>query len=149
MISEAGVRATSHVRIAPMAEKKVKPLPMGCEVTRLEGGGYSFVACLSHLTIDYAFLSRRSTVPTPQKRHLQHLGAHYVFSVCYIGTFCLSCPLAVSPSVPTIYLVGWRSFSRYYLVYQTSPCHIRLFCSCSSHTSRSSLCISHSPTINM
>ena len=28
------------------------------------GGGYSFVACLSHLAIDYAFLSRWSTVPT-------------------------------------------------------------------------------------
>ena len=26
---------------------------------------YSFVACLSHLTIDHASLSRRSTVPTP------------------------------------------------------------------------------------
>ena len=33
-----------------------------------EGGGegaYSFVACLRHLTIDRASLSRRSTVPTP------------------------------------------------------------------------------------
>ena len=29
------------------------------------GGAYSFVACLSHLTIDHASLSRRSTVPTP------------------------------------------------------------------------------------
>ena len=28
-------------------------------------GGYSFVACLSHLTIDHASFSRRSTVPTP------------------------------------------------------------------------------------
>ena len=34
----------------------------------IEGGGgdaYSFVACPSRLTIDYASLSRRSTVPTP------------------------------------------------------------------------------------
>ena len=32
------------------------------------GGAYSFVACcLSHLTIDHAFLSRRSTVPTPNR----------------------------------------------------------------------------------
>ena len=38
VISEAGVRATSHVRIAPMTGKKVEPLPMGCEVPRLEGG---------------------------------------------------------------------------------------------------------------
>ena len=28
------------------------------------GEAYSFVACLSHLTIDHASLSRRSTVPT-------------------------------------------------------------------------------------
>ena len=36
-----------------------------------EGGGggraYSFVACLNHLTIDHASLSRRSTVPTPDR----------------------------------------------------------------------------------
>ena len=31
------------------------------------GGGYSFFACLSHLTIDHASLSRRSTVPTPNR----------------------------------------------------------------------------------
>ena len=30
-------------------------------------GAYSFVACLSHLTIDHAFLSRRITVPTPSR----------------------------------------------------------------------------------
>ena len=30
-----------------------------------EGGAYLLVACLSHLTIDHASLSRRSTVPTP------------------------------------------------------------------------------------
>ena len=31
------------------------------------GAAYSFVACLRHLTIDHASLSRRSTVPTPNK----------------------------------------------------------------------------------
>ena len=31
------------------------------------GGAYSFVACLSHLTIDPASLSRPSTVPTPNR----------------------------------------------------------------------------------
>ena len=31
------------------------------------GGAYSFVACLGHLTIDHASLSRRSTVPTPNR----------------------------------------------------------------------------------
>ena len=45
-----------------------------------KGGRYSFVACLGHLAVDYAFLSRRRTVPTPD-RHLQRLGAQYVSSL--------------------------------------------------------------------
>ena len=68
------------------------------------GGGYSFVACLSHLTIDHASLSRRSTVPTPN-RHLRHLGAHYAFSIYYKKTVCLPYPVSVLPSVATIYLL--------------------------------------------
>ena len=36
----------------------------GREGLRFLGGAYSFVACLSHLTIDYEPLSRRSTVPS-------------------------------------------------------------------------------------
>ena len=44
----------------------------------------SFVACLSHLTIDHDSLSIRITVRTPDRRHLQHLGARYVSSVNYI-----------------------------------------------------------------
>ena len=30
------------------------------------GGAYSFVACLSRMTIDHAPLARRRTVPTPK-----------------------------------------------------------------------------------
>ena len=41
-----------------------------------------FVASLSHWSIDHASLSRWCTVPTPN-RHLQHLGARYVFCPCY------------------------------------------------------------------
>ena len=43
----------------------------------------------------------------------------------YGETFCLSYPLPVSPSVATTYILGSQPFSCYYLVYQTSPCHIR------------------------
>ena len=32
-----------------------------------DGDGYSFLACRGHLTIDHASLSRRSTVPTPDR----------------------------------------------------------------------------------
>ena len=52
-------------------------------------GAYSFVACLSHLTIDHVSLSRRSTVTTPI-RHLKRLGAHYAFPIHYIKAACLS-----------------------------------------------------------
>ena len=31
------------------------------------GGAYSFVVCLSYMTIDHAPLSRRSNVPTPNR----------------------------------------------------------------------------------
>ena len=49
----------------------MKALPGVLEVGRFEGrggggaeGGYLFVACLSHLTIDHASLSRRSIIST-------------------------------------------------------------------------------------
>ena len=44
------------------------------------GGMYSFFARLSHLTIDQASLSRRSTVLTPNKRHLQQRALSVFFS---------------------------------------------------------------------
>ena len=47
------------------------------------GGGDSFVACLSHVTVDHASLSRRSTVPTANRKHLQHLCALSTFLPCF------------------------------------------------------------------
>lgn len=44
------------------------------------GRGVRCVACHSHLTVDHASFSKRSTVPVPNKRLLQRLGAHYVFA---------------------------------------------------------------------
>ena len=63
------------------------------------GGAYSFVACLSHLTIDHA--SFRDGAPF-LLQHLQHLGAHYGSSIYYIKIVCLSYPRPVSPSAATI-----------------------------------------------
>ena len=57
-------------------------------------------------------------------------GAHYVSSIYYIETVCLSYPLPVSPSTATIHLLGLRAFSRYPLVDQTLACHTRLISSC-------------------
>ena len=37
------------------------------QVAKDGGGGYSLVACLSQLTIDHSSLSRRSTVPSPNR----------------------------------------------------------------------------------
>ena len=77
-------------------------LVCNCLVGAVVGGGaYSFVACLSHSTIDHASLSRRSTVPTPN-RDTNIWALITFFSIYYIETFCLSHPLPVSPSVATI-----------------------------------------------
>ena len=43
-------------------------------------GGGVILACLNHLSIEQASLSRRSTVPNP-KRYLQQLGAQYRSSI--------------------------------------------------------------------
>ena len=71
------------------------------------GRACSIVACLSHLTIDHAYFSRRSTFPTlvgtpPTLRRC----AQYVYSMCYIMTFCLSFLLPGCPSAAIIYLLG-------------------------------------------
>ena len=87
---------------------------------------------IGHLTIDHASLSRRSTVPTPN-RDTSNIWALITFFPRYIETFCSSYPLPVSPSVATIYLQDNASFSRIYLVYQTSLCHICLFSSSLTH----------------
>ena len=78
-----------------------------CTCTPLAvGEAYSFVACLSRMTIDHASLARRSTVPT-LKRHLQHVGI--LPYIPYITqerfTLYISYPRPVSPSVATICLL--------------------------------------------
>ena len=56
------------------------------------GGTYSFVACLSRVTIDHASLWRRSAVPS-RNGHLKHLGAQYVFTyTCTnLPPYCFAC----------------------------------------------------------
>ena len=70
------------------------------------GGGYALVACVSHLAIDHASLSRRKHRSYSLHRHLQHLGADYVPSLPYIKTVCLSYLFPIWSSVATIYLLG-------------------------------------------
>ena len=69
------------------------------------GGGGILICCfcLSHLTIDHASLSRRSTVPSPN-RDTCNIWALITFCsyFTYVETLCLSYPLPVSPSVATI-----------------------------------------------
>ena len=48
------------------------------------GRGYPFVACLSHCTIDHAPLSRRRTVPTPN-RDTSNIWALITFFPCITG----------------------------------------------------------------
>ena len=97
-----------HPRISSHTHSEGEPCTyINIIYRRGDGGAYSFVARLSHLTTDHASLSRRSIVPTPD-RDIQHLGAHYVFAMYYfeVYVFCLSYPLPVSPSVATIYLLA-------------------------------------------
>ena len=64
---------------------------------------YSFVACLSHLTIDDASLSRRSTVPTPNS--LIETPPTFGRPLCVFHMLHKNCllilSLPVSPSVAT------------------------------------------------
>ena len=62
------------------------------------GGAYSFVACLSNLTIDHASLSRRSTVPTPN-RDTSNIWA-LITRLPY--TTSKNCLLILSPSCFTV-----------------------------------------------
>ena len=81
-------------------------------------------------------------VTTPN-RDCSNTWALIPFSIKYIEFSFLSYPLPVSPSVATIYLLGWQSFSRYFLVYQTSPCRTRLFSTSSPLTHPVPPCIFH------
>ena len=64
------------------------------------GGAFSFAAYLGRLAIDHAFLSRRSTAPTPIRDASNILGALYVFFLAiHEKASCLSYPLTVSPFV--------------------------------------------------
>ena len=109
------------------------------------GGAYPFVACLSHLTIDHASLSRRDTVPTPN-RDTSNIWALISFFRCYLESFLLifsPCCFAVcghhlSPRIAIV-------FSLLCSVPNLSMSHSSIFL-ISSTTSRSSLSISHSPT---
>ena len=62
------------------------------------GGAYSFVACLSPLTIDHASLSRRSAVSLPNRDTSNISALITLFAYIYnMETFLLSHPLPVSP----------------------------------------------------
>ena len=43
------------------------------------GGGTRFVFGMNFFIVDHASLSRPSTNPTPNKRHLQPLGARFIY----------------------------------------------------------------------
>ena len=51
---------------------------------------YSLVTCFSHLTTDHASLSRRSTVPTPNRDTSNVWALVTFFSIYYTKTVCLS-----------------------------------------------------------
>ena len=71
------------------------PRPLSDVITlttyRTDGGGgrTRLLLTLSHLTLDHASLSRRSTVPTPNRDTANIWALITFFSICYIETFLL------------------------------------------------------------
>ena len=71
-IRSAEIFVPSEIMIASASHPStcVRHICVGGEAGRGRGAGgglISFVACLSHLTIDHAFLSKKGTVPTPNR----------------------------------------------------------------------------------
>ena len=63
------------------------------------GKGFAFVACLSHLTIAHASLSRRSTVPAPNRGASNIWAFITLCGIFYIRENIVSYLLPVRPSV--------------------------------------------------
>ena len=110
---------------------------MSCILPRSAFEADSFVACLTHLTIDPASLSGRSTVPTPNREHVQHLGAHYVFGTHYIkpvlhASYPLPasavCAHNLSPRIAIVF-----SLLSSVLIFSLHRYNIRLFSSSPTH----------------
>ena len=92
--------------------------------TLFEGGGgngaYSLIACLGHLTISHAFLSRRSTaflllliveVPPTFGRSLWEGAGKYL--VLLWDTFCSGCRVtALQPAFASVYLLSVLVYRR-------------------------------------
>ena len=72
------------------------------------GGGYSFVSRLSHLTIDHACLSRRSTVLAPinNRDTFNNWALITLFPYITYKLFANRIPFLFWPPVATIYLLG-------------------------------------------
>ena len=102
-VSEDRHRPTTGISINHLPIQKGKQILI-CSNRRWGGRDTDCRFCISHLTIDQAFLSRRKTVPTPN-RDTSNIWALHVFTHCIVF-FCLSYPLPVSTSVATIYLLG-------------------------------------------
>ena len=64
------IRMTIYRRISAMLGRSTRVCTNQADFTNqaeVGGGAYSFVACLSQLTIDQGSISRRSTVPIPNR----------------------------------------------------------------------------------
>ena len=73
------------------------------------GGGYSFAdACLSHLTVDHASLSRRSTVPTPNKdtSNIWGLTTPFPYTRYYIKLVAYPIPVLIRCLWPRTIICG-------------------------------------------
>ena len=96
--------AKMYERATPLFEVAVRSDICGGGGRAAGRGACSCFACLSHLTIVHTSLSRRSNVPKPSRDTYNSLALipWYVVSMYFIGVFCQSYPLPVSPPVATI-----------------------------------------------
>ena len=68
---------------APLLLRPWLALKRAAAACSIGGGAYSCIACLSHMTIDHASLSRRSTVSTPNRDTSNNWGVVYPIGEMY------------------------------------------------------------------
>ena len=92
-----------------------------------------------YLTVDHASLSRRSTVPAPDRDASKHLNAHRFFPKCFIKALrlCAPYPLSsrrlwpppISPRIAIVFSLVFSvlNFHRFILAKNTGRCGTRTF----------------------
>lgn len=136
--------ARTDVSSSKFGKEAYRASKTGWKQSCLEDTGWGVGACLcvacpSHLTIDHALFSRRSTIPTPDRVTLDIWALITSPPYTTQKPFYTSYHLPVSPFVATIFF----SPLGLYLIHGTISCHLRFLLTCPPDVSHSSSCIVH------